>query len=474
MRKSSKTIYTAATLSGAMILSVSSVLAQAPPSVPRMVSFQAEVTDPGGNPIADGVYPATFEIFNVSAGGVAIWTEIAPAVPVSGSVFTHNLGSIAPLPQYVETYDELWLEVTFDGELQTPRIRFVSTPYSQLAGSLEMRNLSSLGDNALETDQFSHRLSQFGADGGEQIRLWGVGWGELVLNDGDYGDGSDEVQLSSNNGSGGLLELRKAGGLNGVTLHGGGVSGGATLALTNDAGSTTIAMNGDQSGNAAVQVPAGSISDIECLNEPGVASDVVAGANPLGVLQENLGSRTITCPSAGYVLAIGSCGASANHVNGTQDRAIFGVSTAAVGFPASQDIEFNIPSSAPTGAYEVPVAVQTIFSVASGANTFYFNAAETIGDVTVNNATLSLLFVATDYGTVDPPAPPGGSEDLTSTEEPSGDAERANAAEFDAARLLRELAIVRAQSEETTRQLAELRAMMPTQQPVAIEAKPEN
>jgi hypothetical protein len=135
-----------------------------------------------------------------------------------------------------------------------------------------------------------------------------------------------------------------------------------------------------------------------------VASDVVAGANPLGVLQENLGSRTITCPSAGYVLAIGSCGASANHVNGTQDRAIFGVSAAAVGFPATQDIEFNIPSTAPTGAYEVPVSVQAIFSVASGANTFYFNAAETIGDVTVNDATLSLLFVPQTMGR-DPPAP---------------------------------------------------------------------
>lgn len=474
MRKSIKTFCAAVSLSTAVILSVSSVLAQAPPSVPRMVSFQAEVTDPGGSPIADGMYPATFQLFDVSAGGAAIWTEIAPAVSVSGSVFTHNLGSIAQLPQFVEIYDELWLEVTFDGELQTPRIRFVSTPYSQLAGSLEMRNLSSLGDNALETDQFNHRFSQFGADGGEQIRLWGVGWGELILNDGDYGDGSDEVQLSSNNGSGGLLELRKAGGLDGVTLHGGGVSGGATLALTNDAGSTTIVMNGDQSGNAAVQVPSGSISDVECLNEPGVASDVVAGANPLGVLQENLGSRTITCPSAGYVLAIGSCGASANHVNGTQDRAIFGVSAAAVGFPATQDIEFNIPSTAPTGAYEVPVSVQAIFSVASGANTFYFNAAETIGDVTVNDATLSLLFVATDYGTVDPPAPPGGNEDLTSIEIPNGDSERALAAESNTTRLERELAAVRAQAEETTRQLAELRAMMSKQQSVTANEKPEN
>jgi hypothetical protein len=60
---------------------------------------------------------------------------------------------------------------------------------------------------------------------------------------------------------------------------------------------------------------------------------------------------------------------------------------------------------------------------------------------------------------------------LTSIEGPNG-FERALWRSSNTARLERELAAVRAQTEETTRQLAELRAMMPKQQSVAVDAKP--
>ena len=51
----------------------------------------------------------------------------------------------------------------------------------------------------------------------------------------------------------------------------------------------------------------------------------------------------------------------------------------------------------------MPVTVQTIFAVASGANTFYFLGNELDGNVNVNGMTLSLIYFPTAYGHVDLP-----------------------------------------------------------------------
>ncbi len=167
--------------------------------------------------------------------------------------------------------------------------------------------------------------------------------------------------------------------------------------------------------NTSVILPNNSISAMEILDEPGVASETNNAGLGLTGAVDTLTSRSLTVPAAGYVLVIATCEALMSHGSGTNSAAIFGVSDTAGSFPANQDVSLLIPSAAPTGVYSFPVTVHGLFSVSSGANTFYFLADETSGLVTAGDIQLSLVFFPTAYGTVtstllDSSQPPGSDE----------------------------------------------------------------
>ena len=43
-------------------------------SVPTIISYQGKLTQPSGDPFADGTYSITFSIYDVPNGGTAVWT----------------------------------------------------------------------------------------------------------------------------------------------------------------------------------------------------------------------------------------------------------------------------------------------------------------------------------------------------------------------------------------------------------------
>ncbi len=293
--------------------------------------------------------------------------------------------------------------------------------------------------------------------------MWGAGWGELILDAAGINSITDDVILTSNNGAGGLLYLRKASGSQGVSLWGGNVGAGAALALTNDVGTTTVFMDGDESGDDAVQIPAGAISAIETLNEPGIASANEQATTALAQFATTIvESQTITAPSSGYVVAIGTLQLSIGHTNGTADSGSFAVSPDG-SFPLTRMVH-QIASSAPTGQYYDIITVQAVYSVLSGVNTFNLLAQESLGNYTVRNRQLSLVFIPTAYGTYEAPSSPGGSDDLSSASGPD---------DFEAARLREELAIVKAKAEETTRRLDALESMVSREQVPSAATVPE-
>lgn len=446
------------TVMSAMLLCLlAEVLHASAPSVPRLISFQARVTGPGGSPVPDGPYSATFNIYSHSSGGALAWGEIAPAVNVSDGVFGHTLGSITPVPIDIETQDSLWLEVTFDGEVQLPRILLVSVPSAQVANGFEVRSSVNPSFSVLDTDHSAHSCSQYGFDGGEQIRLWGQGWGEILLDGAAVNGLNDDVKLSSNNGDGGELQLRKAAGIAGASLRGGAPGSGATLGLTNDVGSTTVFMDGDQSGDVAVQLPNSSISALEQLNEPGVASSrsTTLFTPDVGAI-EILLTRTITVPADGYVLVIGTCRINASGVSG--DSAQFWVQDNA-GPTEACIMQYKAPTA---GNNNNPITVQSVFPVTAGAQTFSMRATEWSGTFFVLERQLSLAYFPTAYGTVTPPTAPGGNGELSGFSSIEEGADE-GAEEHQIARLQRELEAVRAQADETTRRLAELESKLPSQ-----------
>ena len=112
-------------------------LAQAP----RLINYQGRVLTAVGAPVPDGPHNFDFEIYNMSAGGGVLWSELGVAINTTGGLFTYQLGSPSSFNYDLFTSNlELWLEVTVDAQVQSPRKRLISRPYAKKAGKLDIGN----------------------------------------------------------------------------------------------------------------------------------------------------------------------------------------------------------------------------------------------------------------------------------------------------------------------------------------------
>ena len=104
--------------------------------IPQIINYQGKVTDSGGVPVTDGSYTMRFRIFDASSGGTLKWDSNDRSVTVSGGVFSMVLGE-TPQPIVNLPFDEdYWLEVTIDGDIQSPRNRLGSVGYAYMASGL--------------------------------------------------------------------------------------------------------------------------------------------------------------------------------------------------------------------------------------------------------------------------------------------------------------------------------------------------
>ncbi len=153
---------------------------------------------------------------------------------------------------------------------------------------------------------------------------------------------------------------------------------------------------------------------------------------------------------------IGSCQATANHVNGTLSIANFGVSTSATAFPTNQDVQVSLPATAAVGGYNWVVATQHVFTVAAaGSQTFHLLGQEVSANWAASEMQLTLIYFATEYGVVSlAPLGEGGG-----AEEKLGAAPKADGLRLDEEQLWRERAEVRRELEELRALKAELQAL---------------
>lgn len=203
-------------------------------------------------------------------------------------------------------------------------------------------------------------------------------------------------------GRGGYLLVRNGqGGFDGFEVDGRHQSNQAQVSIT---GTSSSFFNTFNTGNDAVVLPNNAISASEIMNEAGLASSLNTGmpALPSGSLG-TLTSRTITVPSDGYVLALASGQLNINHTNGTDSRVTFGISENNMSLPLNMDIEVAVDDAASSGFYFHASCVQGVFDVTAGSHTFYFlgELSSGTGSASMNETSLTLVFIPTSYGMVD-------------------------------------------------------------------------
>ena len=187
----------------------------------------------------------------------------------------------------------------------------------------------------------------------------------------------------------------------------------------NSSGEVVVSVNGNASdftinsgatGNAAVTMTAGAVNSVEIENEAGVASSLSNTGTTLTTTYASAISRTITCPTAGYVLAIATAQANISHTTGSSSYIEMGVNDVGTTLPLTQDVGYQIPSGSPSGTYTSVSTVHGVFSVTAGVKTFHLVAREgssTTGSF--NDKNLSLIFIPTAYGAVTTNITGGGS-----------------------------------------------------------------
>ena len=104
--------------------------------IPKKITYQGQVTDIGGTPVANGEYTMRFQIYDVSSGGTSIWDSGNRTVSITNGLFNILLGE-SPQPEIDLAFDEdYWLQITFAGDVQNPRTAFGSSGYAYMASGL--------------------------------------------------------------------------------------------------------------------------------------------------------------------------------------------------------------------------------------------------------------------------------------------------------------------------------------------------
>ncbi len=96
--------------------------------VPQTLGYQGVLTDATNTPLADGNYDLTFALYNVSTGGIALWTE-TQTVQILTGVFSVALGSSTVLNLAFDTAYWLGIAVGTETELD-PRVALTASPHS--------------------------------------------------------------------------------------------------------------------------------------------------------------------------------------------------------------------------------------------------------------------------------------------------------------------------------------------------------
>lgn len=329
--------------------------------VPQRITYQGVLSDSTGAAIPDDVYLIKFIIWDdptATGGGNEKWNSGFQNINTVGGLFSYDLGSNVALPDDLFATDtSRWLGITVNTDPEiSPRTK-------------------------INTEAFAYQALRADSAGtlGGQPPAYYLAWGNLTGVPAGFADGVDDD-------AGGDITAVTAG----SGLSGGGSSGAVSLFVPTN-------------GITSTHVLDGTIRDFDILDETGVAQSVESAAiTYLGDSPEIVDTKTINCPSSGYVLAIYSAEFSFSHVNGASSVYTMWLSSNGTIIDGSISKNIRWPADMPTGSPDMIVSLNYIFTVSSGNKTINVVIDSNPGDpdYVIDDRVLSLVFIPTAYGTL--------------------------------------------------------------------------
>ncbi len=176
-------------------------------AVPVTTSFTARIADAGG-PI-DGLVNLSFKIYDAPAGGTMIWEETHAGVAADQGLVFVALGGVSPATNGLDAsvFDggDRYLEISVNGDVQSPRVPMLSVPYAVHAATADTLGDLGPGDVARANHDHDGRYLRQGSSllcgSGQLVQSINASTGNVTCAAG-YGD-SDAVAAmgSSTNGN---------------------------------------------------------------------------------------------------------------------------------------------------------------------------------------------------------------------------------------------------------------------------------
>lgn len=126
---------------GLMVLAVTAA-GNAFAAIPNLINFQGRLCDADGVPVTS-VKPVRFQLFNVENGGSALFTETQNIQPDLNGIYNTLIGETASIAG-VNFNQDLWIELTVDGNTLSPRYRMTSSPYALWAKNVDWSGVTNV------------------------------------------------------------------------------------------------------------------------------------------------------------------------------------------------------------------------------------------------------------------------------------------------------------------------------------------
>lgn len=173
-------------LIGLIFLTTFVQISYAAAGINRTISFQGRVVNKtDGTNIADGNYTFVFKIYDASSAGTKLWgDETQTTIPVTNGIFTVALGSVRSFATDSLDFnqDNLWLDVTFNGENFGSRVRLASVPYAMTAEKVNgLTVTSTTGTLTIQNAKTISFADAFTTAGANPLTLTTIGTTNVTL-----------------------------------------------------------------------------------------------------------------------------------------------------------------------------------------------------------------------------------------------------------------------------------------------------